>query len=303
MVVQSFGVPAKAATSMLGTIQDMKFFLRTGYGDSTDFVGGNQGDSIDTIKTQGIMQGNGGGPACWTVTTIPMLKAHKKKGHGAHLVAVISEKESHIAGSLFLDDTDLFHLDMRNNETKVVAHNKFQNSILNWGKLLSATGGALKPSKCSYYLISFKWDKEGVWSYEMNEGDEEWNIYTPLANGETGIIEHLSVDSAVKTLGSMTCPSGSNKAAIARECVASLSTIFVVFCIATIVSVGLDGLRHKILGPLERISKIINNLMNKDSEDVTINVSKPGEATQLDLAWYQLEAENAYPFHYRYRPW
>jgi hypothetical protein len=70
-----------------------------------------------------------------------------------------------------------------------------------------------------------------------------------------------------------------NKAAIDTECVASLSTIFVVFCIATIVSVGLDGLRHKILGPLERISKIINNLMNKDSEDVEINVSKSGEAT------------------------
>jgi hypothetical protein len=69
------------------------------------------------------------------------------------------------------------------------------------------------------------------------------------------------------------------KAAVATECVASLLTIFVVFCIAMIVSVGLDGLRNKILGPLERISKIINNLMNKDSEEVKINVSKPGEAT------------------------
>ncbi len=71
-----------------------------------------------------------------------------------------------------------------------------------------------------------------------------------------------------------------NKAEIARECAASLSTIFVVFCTAAIVSVGLDGLRNKILGPLERISKIINNLMNQDSkEDVKINVSTPGEAT------------------------
>ena len=50
----------------------------------------------------------------------------------------------------------------------------------------------------------------------MNEGDEEWTIYTPLANGEMAAIEHLSVDSAVKTHGSMTCPSGSNKAAIER---------------------------------------------------------------------------------------
>jgi hypothetical protein len=39
MIVQAFGVPADAASSMLGTIQDMKFFLRTGYGDSKDYVG------------------------------------------------------------------------------------------------------------------------------------------------------------------------------------------------------------------------------------------------------------------------
>jgi len=58
---------------MLGTIQDMKFFLRTGYGDSEGYVGGYTNDEIETLKTQGIMQGNGGGPGCWTVETIPML--------------------------------------------------------------------------------------------------------------------------------------------------------------------------------------------------------------------------------------
>ena len=104
MILQAFGVPSKAVKSMLGTIQDMKFFLRTGYGDSEGYVGGYTNDEIETLKTQGIMQGNGGGPACWTVETIPMLRAHKRKGHGAHLVAKISDKEGHVAGSLFVDD-------------------------------------------------------------------------------------------------------------------------------------------------------------------------------------------------------
>jgi hypothetical protein len=36
-----------------------------------------------------------------------------------------------------------------------------QESITNWGKLLLATGGALKPSKCFYYLISFEWRQDG----------------------------------------------------------------------------------------------------------------------------------------------
>ena len=64
MVLQAFGVPANAVKSMLSTIQDMKFFLRTGYGDSIGHVGGHTDEKIETLKTQGIMQGNGVGQAC-----------------------------------------------------------------------------------------------------------------------------------------------------------------------------------------------------------------------------------------------
>ena len=160
------------------------------------------------------MQGNGGGPACWTVETIPMLRAHKRKGHGAHLLAKISGEDGHIAGSLFVDDDDKIHLNMKVLESTEQAFEGLQNSIINWGKLLIATGGALKPSKCSCYLISFKFKKDGTWSYEANES--EWEMVVPLANGEEKAIEHLSVSTAIKTLGSMTCPSGDNTAALAR---------------------------------------------------------------------------------------
>ena len=214
MILQAFGVPTNAVKSMLSTIQDMKFFLRTGYGDSKGYVGGYTNDEIETLKTQGIMQGNGGGPGCWTVETIPMLRAHKRKGHGAHLVAKISDKEGHVAGSLFVDDDDKVHLNMKVIETKQQAFEGLQESIINWGKLLIATGGALKPSKCSCYLISFKFEKDGTWRYEANES--EWEMVVPLANGEVEEIEHLAVTSAIKTLGSMTCPSGDNTAALER---------------------------------------------------------------------------------------
>jgi hypothetical protein len=39
LVFQAFGVPVTAVESMLGTIENMKFFLRTGFGDSTSFCG------------------------------------------------------------------------------------------------------------------------------------------------------------------------------------------------------------------------------------------------------------------------
>jgi hypothetical protein len=87
MVFQALGIPTPAIKSMLTTIQNMKFFLRTGYGDSEGYAGGDHDDNKDPIKMQGMCQGNGASPAVWTVTSIPMIAMHKRKGHGAHLVA------------------------------------------------------------------------------------------------------------------------------------------------------------------------------------------------------------------------
>ncbi len=103
-----------------------------------------------------MCQGNVASPATWTVTAITIINAHnKQKQYGAHLVTPISKDIGHLVGNIYVDDTDLIHLDMRQLETIEQAHEQFQASIQNWGKLLLATGGALKPSKCSYYLISF----------------------------------------------------------------------------------------------------------------------------------------------------
>jgi hypothetical protein len=71
-------VPITAIKTMLGAIENMKFFLRTGFGDSKSFAGGRI-----SIKTQGLTQGNEGWPAGWAVISICILGAHWKKGHGA----------------------------------------------------------------------------------------------------------------------------------------------------------------------------------------------------------------------------
>ena len=46
LVFQAFGVPLSASEAMLSTIQEMKFFLQTGFGDSRDFA-----SSTLSIKT------------------------------------------------------------------------------------------------------------------------------------------------------------------------------------------------------------------------------------------------------------
>jgi hypothetical protein len=155
MIFQAVGVPTPAIESMLFTIQNMKFYLRTGYGDSQDYAGGETTDEIDQVKPQRMCQGNGASPAAWAVTTIPMINLHRKKGHGAHFIAPLSNKECQLIGGLFVDDTDLIHFDMRTDKGITSAHSRLQDAIYNWGQLLIATGGALKPAKSSYYLMSF----------------------------------------------------------------------------------------------------------------------------------------------------
>jgi hypothetical protein len=44
MIFQAVGVPTPAIESMLSTIQNMKFYLRTGYRDSQDYTGGETTD-------------------------------------------------------------------------------------------------------------------------------------------------------------------------------------------------------------------------------------------------------------------
>jgi hypothetical protein len=211
LIFQALGVPQEAVVSMLSTIQDMKFFLRTGFGDSKLYAG-----SIDGTETQGLRQGNGAAPACWTITSIAMLKAHKRKGHGVHLSCPITKRTIHLAGTLFVDDTDLEHFDMNKVETIIEAHATLQSSIHNWGQLLIASGGALKPAKCFYHLILFSWIPDGTWWYDTNDWQSDLKIMVPLEDRTLATIDHLPVTALAKTLGQMTYPTGSSDDAIAQ---------------------------------------------------------------------------------------
>ena len=107
LVFQSFGVPPAAVESMLTTIQEMKFFLCTGFGDSIDYA-----SSTVAIKIQGLCQGNKAALAGWAVASICIFNAHKKKGHGTHFLCPITKLKNHIEEVIYVDNTDLVHFCM-----------------------------------------------------------------------------------------------------------------------------------------------------------------------------------------------
>ncbi len=125
---------------MLLMIQEMKFFLRTAYGDSKTFAG----SSIE-IKTHGLGQGNGASPAGWCVISIVILQTHGAKGHGAQFIAPMSLVHCSLLAILYVNDTDLLYINMDAEELIVEVHAAIQRAIENWGCLLIATGGTLKP--------------------------------------------------------------------------------------------------------------------------------------------------------------
>jgi hypothetical protein len=156
LIFQSFGVEDTAVATMWETIQEMKFFLGTVYGGSTDFAG-----STIEIETEGLGQGNGASPAGWCFISIMILRAHGKNGHGTRFVAPMSLVKRSLSAILYIDDTDLLHLNMERDELVWEVRLSLQQSIDNWGKLLIAMGGSLKPEKCFYHLLDFAWSAKG----------------------------------------------------------------------------------------------------------------------------------------------
>jgi hypothetical protein len=114
---------------------------------------------------------------------------------------------------MYVDDTDLLHIDLSKNETVDEVHKEIQASVNSWGNLLIATGGVLQQAKCFYSIISFEW-KDVRWHYADNTAPSEFGVNVPLPRGKEAPIAHKNVDHAEKTLGAMTSPNGNSVACI-----------------------------------------------------------------------------------------
>ncbi len=208
LVFQAFGVPTTAIESMLGAIENMKFFLQMGFGDSKSFTGGGI-----SIKSQGLCQGNGAAPAGWALIIICILRAHGKKGHGAKFLCPITKLQNHLSAILYVDDTDILHIDLTKDERVKDVHHSIQESVNSWGNLLIATGGVLQPNKCFYLIILFEWTN-GEWKYGNNSIRGGFGITVLLPGGRKAAINHKGVSHAEKTLRAMTSPDGDSSTSI-----------------------------------------------------------------------------------------
>eukprot|EP00804_Cyclotella_cryptica_P017312 CCRYP_020334-RA/>CCRYP_020334-RA protein AED:0.43 eAED:0.54 QI:0/0/0/1/0/0/3/0/169 len=167
MVFQAFGTPSKTSWAMHEAIQEMQFFLRTAFQTRVE------------LKKARIHAGKWSFPSrLGSCVNHNLACAYKRR---------VTHK---LAGILYVDDTGMVHLNMKRIEEIHETHQAMQSSLDSWSQLLIATGGALKPEKCFYYLIGFKWDRHGKWQHENLEGKDEYKISVTLPDQTRVPIEH-----------------------------------------------------------------------------------------------------------------
>jgi hypothetical protein len=67
------------------------------------------------------------------VISICILDAHGKKGHGAKFICPVTKLEKHLSAILYIDDTDILHIDLMKNERVEEVHKRIQESVNSWG--------------------------------------------------------------------------------------------------------------------------------------------------------------------------
>jgi hypothetical protein len=152
----------------------------------------------------GLGQGDRADPPSWIQLSAVLGNIFKQLTLGALIQDPIAAEVIHSMGALFVADTDLYTWREGILDPGELWHQA--QLELEWSCLLNATGGALKPEKCFWYLLDYVCE-DSEWTYaEMVP--RETLITNP--NGTTSPIKLEKVTESKKTLGIHDSPSGGN---------------------------------------------------------------------------------------------
>ena len=134
LIARHVGLNLLPLLALFGVIQHMKYYVRTGFGESTSMYGGTR-----DIPFQGTCQGNGASPAYWILITMVMVRVMYKRGHVMSLQYPMSDEELRCMGFVFVDDNDLIIIGTEDDTTETVLR-KQQKGMECWERTLEVTG-------------------------------------------------------------------------------------------------------------------------------------------------------------------
>ena len=199
-LVLTGNIPAIVAT--LTCLQTMKFFQRTGFGDSKSYFGG----FFHQPYMMGLGQGNRAAPPSWIQLSAVMVNVYKQLGLGTDIHDPVTDDTIHSMGAMFVDDLNLYTW-KDDITTPAALMTQAQQEVSQWSLLLNATGGALKPEKCFWYLLDYTCD-DGEWGYKAHS---DFELYVNNPDGSRSGIKQEEIQSSKKTLGIYDSPAGGNQ--------------------------------------------------------------------------------------------
>jgi hypothetical protein len=171
-----------------------EIFPPHGFWQFQHFFGG-----VRLLPFQGGCQGNKGAPAMWLVVSTGLVHLTHTRGFVSQIKAAMSSMGVEFAGFLFVDDTDLITLASLKSETANQVFVCIQEAVCSWHGGLLASGGALKPEKCSWCLANYSF-QAGQWSFTRLE-DTPFDLVAPDLQGVPTTIECLDPSKGVKVVG------------------------------------------------------------------------------------------------------
>ena len=128
LVFAALGVNNGLISEMLHSIQPMKFFLCTGWGESYSPIGGNIMRNLHEL-----CQGNGASPAVWIMISSVFFMVYKNLGFGSKVKSPMTLVLLSIMGVLFVDDKDLYIMS-DNIKTQRETWEEAQRALTAWGE-------------------------------------------------------------------------------------------------------------------------------------------------------------------------
>ena len=197
---QRLGVKPQIAKCMIKTLCSMRHYMRTAYGDSEWFYSGTSSKPL-----QGAVQGNGAASPMFVAISCAIIAFLESQTVGVSIITAITLSLFTISAIMYVDDSDILISSIKTKETIQSIRNRAQKAALVYGIGVKQTGGAIRPEKCRWYLISYKWTN-GMAKLEYNPRVEAIQIEN--SNGMHQEIKRLDVREGWKGLGIVVAPSG-----------------------------------------------------------------------------------------------
>jgi hypothetical protein len=109
-----------------------------------------------TQPNSGLGQGSGASPPAFMAPSSLIVNAYRHMGHGTQIYSLYFHQLFILAVVMYANYTDLLHWSSSPSMAPEELIEYVQVATTDWGNLSQASGGILKPTKCSVYLMLYK---------------------------------------------------------------------------------------------------------------------------------------------------